>query len=1524
MRIPQVLFRCIAVSILLLGSSLFGSTAHAATCSITSATVVNQTYVTSNNCTAIEINGNVSTTWIGTVDLGGGTVTVKSGYTMTMGSSSAMVLGANDDFVVETNATTTHLRNDIEGVQITARNITVTGKINSDGKGCNGGGAATMDGSGPHATTRVCTLGATGAGQDGGGGGGGGSAGSHGGLGSRALGDGAAVTTTVLYGDSLAPVFLGSGGGQGYYSNAFGGHGGGRVALVASGVLTVTGSVSANGDNGSAGQSGYNGGGAGSGGSISITAGTLAGSGTVSANGGVGGTGAGTNSNGGGHGGGGRVAVKYDTSTFTLSSITATGGSRSGWTSGQNGSTYILNRVTDDGGGTLTITSGFDFPFSGDYVRDTISVSSGAFLQCPYAATSTSLTVSATSWITLPSVQWECYAGISEFTLSSSQGLSTTSTTMIFGSTTSVRIDVPTWTNVTTSISTVYGPSSMTVDVDNSLEWRGFVYTGPNSASSASTMLTLNAPQSVSLVSSNIYSNVSSTILGALTLDANSSINADGRGCLRGRSGGDGYGPDSTTGVCTITTTGYGKGAGGGGAGGGGAAHAGAGGTSEGGGYTQSTTYGSSTNPTLFGSGGGSGYDFAGGNDMRGEGGNGGGIIRIRVSGALTVGGTISANGNAGNNEAFLGFGGGGGGSGGSLYLYVGSISGNGTISARGGAGGLGGNGGTSYDAGGGGGGRIAIYYSSQSGTAYSGASVTGGTVASGATAGSAGSLYTFQTNITPDAPSSLGPTGLVNGSTTGTTNPIFTFTLADSDVSDTVKFQIQIDNSSDFGSVVIDYTSALAAQGAASFQVGQAAGSGAYSTGAEGQTLSSTSYYWRVKTIDQNAAESSYSTANSGSVAFIVDSATRSVSFLLSAGSGLESVTATSIRIVLDTTHFENVTVNYAVSSTLTTATGSGTDYTLSSGTATITAGETSTTVALAVANDDIDEANEIVAIDLSSPTYASLGATNSIQYTITDNDTAGVTLSETTATVTEGGATDTYTLVLTSQPTSTVRVTFATSTYGITLNATTVDFTSDNWSTPQTITITGTNDLVAEGTHTASATHAITVPSGFAYGYSSGVSVENMSATITDNDTAGITASTNAVSVTEGASAQTMTYVLDTAPTSTVTLTFSTSTNGITIVPVSLAFTSENWSTPQSISITGTDDNSYEASHSTTVQMTVSGSVYGYASVTPPTVTVTITDNDTSSITLSASTFTIQEGASDTLTIVLTSQPTSTVLLGFTVPNQLRVSPSTITFTDSDWNITQTLTITPVDDNRYAGTRADTISIGITSETAFASAVLPALTITITDNEFAPVGGGGAGAGAGIALPIPFIPLPSTSGATTQSPSFSVPSPTAEVNARVEADLRAFKVKAAEAERARFTTFIRFGSGPASQALGEGERRAVLRDALETMRRSDIPQEDLERISKGEIPKMRNLIEERKQVARALPTFQSLFGQAPDFSNPAHNLAWNTLLYRIRFPRDLKAEQQGIKEFKQLFNRSPQDPFQWATVRVLGYIQK
>jgi hypothetical protein len=110
-------------------------------------------------------------------------------------------------------------------------------------------------------------------------------------------------------------------------------------------------------------------------------------------------------------------------------------------------------------------------------------------------------------------------------------------------------------------------------------------------------------------------------------------------------------------------------------------------------------------------------------------------------------------------------------------------------------------------------------------------------------------------------------------GAWTVDNTPTLNFTQDDPDSGEQVKYQIQIDGTDNtFTNLVVDYTSDYMAEGAASFTVGQAAGSGSYATGSQGQTLSDGSYYWRVKSIDDDTAESGWATANSGSIAFKVD----------------------------------------------------------------------------------------------------------------------------------------------------------------------------------------------------------------------------------------------------------------------------------------------------------------------------------------------------------------------------------------------------------------------------------------------------------------------------------------------------------------------------------------------------------------------------------------------------------------------------------------------------------------------------
>jgi len=119
-----------------------------------------------------------------------------------------------------------------------------------------------------------------------------------------------------------------------------------------------------------------------------------------------------------------------------------------------------------------------------------------------------------------------------------------------------------------------------------------------------------------------------------------------------------------------------------------------------------------------------------------------------------------------------------------------------------------------------------------------------------------------------------------------------------------------------------------------------------------------------------------------------------------------------------------------------------------------------------------------------------------------MTDND-PGVVISQSggTTAVTEGGATDTYTVVLATQPGNDVIVS-VTPTTQVGATPASLTFTTANWNTPQTVTVTAVNDTVYESNHSGSVAHAITTGDGA--DYLTTATLDNVTINITDNDRA------------------------------------------------------------------------------------------------------------------------------------------------------------------------------------------------------------------------------------------------------------------------------------------------------------------------------------------------------------------------------------------------------------------------------------
>ncbi len=342
-----------------------------------------------------------------------------------------------------------------------------------------------------------------------------------------------------------------------------------------------------------------------------------------------------------------------------------------------------------------------------------------------------------------------------------------------------------------------------------------------------------------------------------------------------------------------------------------------------------------------------------------------------------------------------------------------------------------------------------------------------------------------------------------------------------------------------------------------------------------------------------------------------------------------------------------------------------------------------------------------------------------------ITDNDTVGVQITQSggSTNVTEGGATDSYTVVLSSQPTANVTVT-VTPNSQVSVNKTTLTFTTSNWNVPQTVTVSAVDDQIVEGSHTGSITHAVS-SGDTRY---NGLSVAGVTVQITDNDTAGvqITQSGGSTNVIEGGATDSYTVVLSSQPTANVTVTV-TPNSQVSVDKTTLTFTTSNWNVAQTVTVTAVDDQIVEGNHTGTITHTVSSGDTRYNNLSVAGVTAQITDNDTVGVQITqsgGSTNVTEGGATDSYTVVLSSQPTANVTVTVTPNSQVSVNKTTLTFTTSNWNVAQTVTVTAVNDQIAEGSHTGTITHAVSSgDTRYNGLSVAGVTVQITDNDTAGV---------------------------------------------------------------------------------------------------------------------------------------------------------------------------------------------------------
>ena len=391
--------------------------------------------------------------------------------------------------------------------------------------------------------------------------------------------------------------------------------------------------------------------------------------------------------------------------------------------------------------------------------------------------------------------------------------------------------------------------------------------------------------------------------------------------------------------------------------------------------------------------------------------------------------------------------------------------------------------------------------------------------------------------------------------------------------------------------------------------------------------------------------------------------------------------------------------------------------------------------TITVTGKDDDVDNPGGSRVVEITNtPSGAGYGTgdAKTVQaWVVNDDDEVNWVFSETSLSIDdEDGGTVTYTVTLSSEPTSDVTVTVESDDPSTaTVSPTSLTFTPDaedrnDWETPQTITVTGVNDNVdnppVDGTNDGRLARIIHTPNGGGYDYIEPHSIE---VTVMDNDggddgvaetppTEDLVGLTLTPSTTgdddeplevddEDGGRATYTVRLNTMPTATVNVFAESADSSIaTVSPLLLTFTRANWKQPQTVTVTGVNDDEDNPDDMRAVRITHSSSGGDYDDVdfvdatTSPSlfVNVSVLDDDTAGLRLSSDAIRLDENGTKTYTVRLETEPTDdvdvTVTLTSTNPDAATVLPSPLTFTatnpsaDNYWNKPQRVTVSAVPD--------------------------------------------------------------------------------------------------------------------------------------------------------------------------------------------------------------------------------------------------
>ena len=291
----------------------------------------------------------------------------------------------------------------------------------------------------------------------------------------------------------------------------------------------------------------------------------------------------------------------------------------------------------------------------------------------------------------------------------------------------------------------------------------------------------------------------------------------------------------------------------------------------------------------------------------------------------------------------------------------------------------------------------------------------------------------------------------------------------------------------------------------------------------------------------------------------------------------------------------------------------------------------------------------------------------------------------------------------------------------------------TSGVWQAEESLNITINNDALDEDDETFDLEIVYQVgtqhtPLVDASGNSCGTTC-TVTVTIVDDDTAGVSVSKSAITVTEeNTTGDTYTVVLDSQPTATVTITIGgQDAADITATPTPLTFTTTNWATAQTVTVTASNDtDTVTDTHSLT--HSAASSDTDYSGIPIDNVGVTVNDNDSAipALSFDAINITVDEDDSQaTLSVLLSQASADTVTVDYATSDSTAragddytATSGTLTFAPGETS--KTVSIMILNDGVYEPT--ESFSFTLSNPTGATLPNFPGAQVSIHDDESPP----------------------------------------------------------------------------------------------------------------------------------------------------------------------------------------------------------